>query len=261
MCRTRTLLFMAFLTLVVAGAPARSEGPRTGLRAHLIGMKGNPIQKLAPVQKAVPIQKMTPMQKGPVVQKGGSSCAAGPRCGCGSVPKCGGCGSCNRCCLIPALLNGVGNMIEGIFSCNRCCATGCSSKSYSKSGGSSSCSMFSRRLAGGSSCGCSGGKGGKSYGGGYAPLRPAQPADPFIDDDLTPPPVPVSEARVLRKAPVYRAATVVSAPAKTPRRISISRAKPLGKVVRVSSHSEDHVVVRANNRSVCDDVPDNPLRD
>ena len=242
MCRTRTLLSIAFSAVTVVCTPALGEGLRDGLRAHLAGLKGSPLQKVAPFQKAVPIQKMAPLQKGSIFQKGG--CSAGPRCGCGSSKSKGGCGGgCNNCCLLPTLLNGIGNFIEGFFRCNACCA------SYSKSG--KGCGAPS----------CCGGKGGKSYGGGsYVPMTPFSPSNPFIPDDLTPSPVPVTEARVLKRAPVYNAKSIASRSFKTPRRISVLKAQPLGKVTQASLQSRERVVIRANNESEAEAIPTNPLR-
>lgn len=242
-CRMRLSLAIAFSAVAMTAAPVMGEGLISRLAGH----------KISPMQKGSVIQKSSPMQKG-VTQKGG--CAAGPRCGCGSVSKGGGC---NDCCLLPALITGVGNLLDEIFRCDSCCSMGkggcgkggCGPAIRTRSCGCSPMPLFSR--------GCGGCSKGKGKGGGmYMPMSPAPagPTDPFIEDNLTPPPVPVSrEARVIRKAPVYQAASVIARKDNSPRTFSVATARPLKKAPRPMV--KEAVVVRANN---AEEVPANPLR-
>jgi hypothetical protein len=279
MFRSRTLLSIAFSAVVVVSAPAQADGLGSGLRIHLAGFTGAPIQRVAHSQKAGPSQKIALFQTGSVIQKGGAiqhgGCSAGPRCGYGSSSKGGGgCGSCNPCCIIPALLTGVGNLIDGIFRCDRCGSSSCSKgRGCGPRVRTQSCGcplLFSRRCGScaGSCFGGKGGSGGKFCsscgGGGYGPKEPVGPGNPFIDDGLTPSPVPMREARVIRKARVVQPPAVVSAESKRPRKLSISHAEPIGKIARVSLNSTEQIVVRANNQTDDEDtisIPRNPLRD
>jgi hypothetical protein len=162
-------------------------------------------------------------------------CGVAQKSSCGVAQKSGGCGGRGICGLgiVPAVVQGVGNLIDGLFTCNRCgsskgcsskgcsskgCSSkGCSSKGCSSKGCSSkgcgvaqkcgspkyrapSCNcaplLFSRRLGGcgaPSKCGCGVGGGGGGY-------QPFSPDDPFIDDQLAPLPVPSTEA-CLRRSP------------------------------------------------------------
>ena len=87
---------------------------------------------------------------------------------------------------------------------------------------------------------------------------PASPTDPFIEDSLAPAPVSIGrEARVIRKAPIYQAATVVANKDSTPRTLSVASARPLKKAPRPAVKNDSDVVVRANN---AEELPQNPLR-
>lgn len=252
------------------------------------------------------VQK-TPVQKTPVqkthVQKGHTQKSKSSTCGCtqkgqvhtsvqkgkgvfqkshGSVQKGvphtkGSCskGGCSTCCLavIPAVLNGVDHFVTNtvghvasLFACDTC---GGSKSGHSKSKG----------------CGC---------GSGSSPgtVLPGIPPNPFEDDDLQPPPLPTSEARlrierrplhrhvtrtasapVSRVAPVFHAAPVSHAaqisraaqvlPAE-PRTLSISVAAPLKQAAprpapqRVAKPAPPVRTISAQRRSAS--IPHNPLR-
>jgi hypothetical protein len=84
------------------------------------------------------------------------------------------------------------------------------------------------------------------------------PSSPFVEDSLMPPPVPMTEARVTRKAPIYSASTRARS---KPRRIDVPAAQLL-KRVATETHVRQPAVVRANNiEETEDDIPRNPLRD